>query len=189
MSNTLKKALHYCLFLLILGIICGGMLALVNSFTSERIKDYQEELVQNELKEIFGSDSSFPTVSMPEGTSKNISNIYHWIDSDGELKGVVYKVVTSGYGGDIVSIIAFSIADNKVLGFKVISASSESRGNATEFDFGFVGDAAGGLSHNNMSGATITSTAVSNGANIASKHFLTFKDVLSVRTEVGNDGK
>ena len=96
MTPTVKKALHYCVFLLVLGILCGGLLALVNSFTSERIAAYQEQLVQQELKAIFGEDSKFPTVAKPEGTSKEINNIYHWIDAEGNLKAVVYKVTTSG---------------------------------------------------------------------------------------------
>ena len=185
MTPTVKKALHYCVFLLVLGILCGGLLALVNSFTSERIAAYQEELVQQELKAIFGEDSKFPTVAKPEGTAKEINNIYHWIDAEGNLKAVVYKVTTSGYGGDIISIIAFSTDDNKVLGFKVVSASAETRGNATEFDFGLVGqDGMGSLSYNNMSGASVTSAAVGKGATIASSHFKVHKAVLS---QVGGD--
>lgn len=177
MSETTKKALHYCVFLLLLGIICGGLLALVNSVTAPIIQEYQEQLVQAELKEIFGEDSSFPTVEKPSETAKEINNIYLWNDKTGVTQAIVYKVTTSGYGGDIISIIAFDINSNKVVGFKVVSASAETRGNATEFDFGLVGEVASDdMNMNIMSGATVTSTAVRKGAEIASNHFNSYKD-------------
>ena len=186
MSPTVKKALHYCLFLLVLGVICGGLLALVNSFTSERIAAYQEELVQAELKAAFGEDSSFPTIAKPQETEKSINNIYQWIDAEGQLKAVVYKVTTTGYGGDVISIVAFDITNDSIVGFKVVSASAETRGNATEFDFGFIGDlSTGELSFNVMSGATVTSTAVGKGVEIAANHYNIHKATLSVK--VGGD--
>lgn len=171
MNTTVKKALHYCIFLLALGIICGGLLALVNSFTAPVIAEYEENKVQAELKEIFGQDSKFPQTNIPEGSNSAITNVYYWYDSNNVLKGICYKTSTYGYQSDIVLIVAFSVEDDSVIGFKVTKAA-ESRGDTFGHDFGVIGQGANNISINNMSGASVSSAAVKKGITIAAKNYL-----------------
>ncbi|NLH54698.1 MAG: hypothetical protein GX482_04225, partial [Acholeplasmataceae bacterium] len=49
----MNKTIRYALFLLVLGIIAGGLLAVVNSFTAPIIEERQREAVMEALNEHF----------------------------------------------------------------------------------------------------------------------------------------
>lgn len=176
-----KKIFHYFIFLLILGVLAGGLLATINSFTAPIIEEAKEAEVQQELRNLFGNDSNFPSITKPEGTTREIVDIYQWYDATDTLKGIVYKTTTKGYGGDVTIIVAFSATDNTVIGFSVVDVSKETSGfgsQAATHDFAVNGQTAGSITITPISGSTRTSNAVNKGIQLSSANYLLFKSTL-----------
>lgn len=129
MNNGLKSGL----VLLILGVICGTLLALVNSFTAPRISDIEEAAQYEALKEFFydvddpNYDSYVITVDydltkmdINEGSVQSIFVIK--TKGTDNIEALGYLVYANGYSSDAPITMLIVVEENMdVLGYTVVS--------------------------------------------------------------------
>lgn len=186
--NKLPKFLHYGLFLFIMGILVGGLLALVNSFTApiiaqkelDKAKEYFEVLVPDADRIV---DASNDYGRLPSG----LRTVFHAYDANNNLETVLYWTSTVGWeAGAIAVITAIDVSSKKIVGAYVTSAVGQTPGYGMKIfdhDFKFASkDAAiyaeldipalANTEFDIISGATISSKAVILGVQIATKHFM-----------------
>lgn len=180
MNETVKLGL----ILLIISAIAGGLLALTNSVTYERIA-MAEELANEQAKQKLLSeaekivtldDSKLKEVA---GSDSNILEISEGYDSSSNLVGYVFKATTSGFGGEIQFMLGVS-TEGKITGIEVLN-HGESPGlganiEKSYFKDSFVGKSAKGnltsakepTGENEiqaLTSATVTTNAMLNGVN------------------------
>lgn len=148
---------------LILFLICGistGLLAFVNSLTAPVISENtkKQELIAN--KEVLPSADEFYSVTDEISVGK---------DSSGNIVGYAVKVSKNGYGGEISMIVGVN-CDLTVSGVEILSMSETPGLGAKAQDKNFLSQFAKKdktmelkTDITAISGATITSTAVTNG--------------------------
>jgi electron transport complex protein RnfG len=177
----MNKTVKYALFLIILGIIAGGLLAAVNSFTAPIIEERQKQAVINALGEHFDyEDYSLDQAPKYPKRNQNIKAIYFGFDEDGKLAAVIYQISRKGYGGPVVSLVGIKV-DGTFDNVAVVEAVNETSGIGTqvlEFDFGVNNESVDSYSYNTISGATVSSEAVVFGIDDAVAHFNTIKGEL-----------
>ena len=189
MSNTLK----YTIFLIVLGLISGGLLAFINSVTDPIIQERKEKEIQEKLENAFDFSTSKEVTSEFDDLGNNIGAIYLVGNEDGKLLTVVYEVYANGYGGKVVTLIGFN-PEGKIVNAVVADASTETKGFGSELighdfkindlevvDFDFFNSA------QIISGATVSSTAAGTGINAGVYHFNQNKDVLIEMVVKAND--
>ncbi|MBQ3217080.1 MAG: RnfABCDGE type electron transport complex subunit G [Oscillospiraceae bacterium] len=166
MKNA-KYILRLTLTLLIITAVVAGLLALVDYLTAEKIAALKSEKAQNAMKEVLPADSYEELPTEKEG----ITAAY----KAGDL-GYVVRLSVNGFGGAIDMMVGVQ-KDGTVSGVSIIShAETASLGaNCTREDWRsqFVGlsgnlavDKDGG-SIDSLTGATVTSRAVTKGINLA----------------------
>lgn len=193
MNKIVKDALILTTITLISGVVLGG----VYEITKEPIAKQEEITKQEAFKKVLSEAESFVEKEVAEDggaailsaagyTTETITGVAEALDGSGNLIGYVYTVVTSeGYGGDI-SFTMGILKDGTVTGIEMLSIS-ETAGlgmNATEEDFKaqyaqkqvekFEVTKSGATTDNQIdaiSGATITTNAVTNGVNAGIAYF------------------
>jgi electron transport complex protein RnfG len=122
----MNKSLKYGLFLAILGIIVGGLLAFVNSVTAPLIAQKQIEEVLPMLKEVSHTTKNFKDLTKDiENLPTNVNKVF---EDEGKTI-VVYWVTTPGYGGgEIKTLVAFDILTKKIIDTKVSSTTNQTSG-------------------------------------------------------------
>lgn len=162
----MKRALYLALFLALTAGLAGGMLSFVNDLTKDTIEAaaLEKELIY--LEEIFPG-ANFKALTEEVANEPGILDLF-----EAEGKGKVYKVVSNGYGGEIVFLVGFD-NDQKIAGIAVISHSeTPGFGDVIETDqyrqlnVGRTGGEALDIS----SGATVSSNAVNSGIQAAATH-------------------
>lgn len=173
MPNMLK----YTIFLIVLGLISGGLLALVNSFTEPVIQERKEKEIQEKLSIAFEFSSSKEVTDEFNDLGNNISAIYLVGDENGKLLTVVYEVYANGYGGKVVTLIGFN-PEGKIVNAIVADASGETKGFGSQLighDFKINNVVVEGFdffeSANIISGSTVSSKAAGTGITAAVNHF------------------
>lgn len=161
--------LKLTLTLLIISAVVSGLLGLTNFVTADRIADIKAEKTAASMQEVLPAESYTP-VSYT-GAEALVSAVYQ----AGEA-GYVVEVAPSGFGGAINMVVGVD-AEGKVSGVAIVSMSETSGlgSNAAKPDFRsqYVGQS-GELAVNKdggtidaLTGATITSRAVTDGVNAA----------------------
>lgn len=129
MSNGLKSGL----VLLVLGIICGTLLALVNSLTAPRISEIEEAAQYEALKEFFydvddpNYDSYVITVDYDltklEINEGNVEGIFVVKTKGTEtVEALGYLVYANGYSSDApITMLIVVEEDMDVLGYTVVN--------------------------------------------------------------------
>jgi len=187
----LKRVLGIGLLLALITGFSGFAIASVNNLTEDLIAEQLLAVKNRSLKEVYpgnGEIKDESTKYLNENNSNNglveVSVIYQ-VD---ELMGVIYTVETVGYNGLIRTLVAFDKHANKVSGVKVLK-QSETPGLGTNsaeswFSERFLDKAATAElqvtklkpEQDNeiqaITSATITTTAIVDGVNIARQHFL-----------------
>ena len=188
-KNTILKD---ALILTVITLIAGGLLGLVYEVTKKPIANQQEKAKQEEYKAVFEDADSFEVCVEAEDAdlaaalkeqgfeAQKINEIMEAKDASGETLGYAVNVTTSeGYGGDITFSMGVQL-DGTLNGISILSIS-ETAGlgmNATKDEFknqfsdknaeSFEVTKAGASADNEInaiSGATITSKAVTGGVN------------------------
>ena len=176
--------------LMLITLIAGLLLGLVYEITKEPIKAERQRAKEEAYKEVFAEASSFETIDFnnkekisplaKQGFNATIDEAMRVMDKNGNFAGYVLTVTNhEGYGGDIQFAMGVK-ADGTVNGISFLSIS-ETAGlgmKAAEDDFkkqfankkaaSFVYTKSGAASENEidaLSGATITTNAVTNGVN------------------------
>ena len=171
--------------LLIISAVAALLLALTNSVTASTIAQRNEQANAEARKLVLESAQDFEEVKdVKTDNSKGVkvSEIYEAKDASGNTVGYTLKVLPSGYGGTIELMVGIDSAKGQVSGINVVS-NSETAGlgaKATnpEFSEQYKGKpleelsvlkngTPGDTEIKAISGATITSTAVTNGVDAA----------------------
>ena len=176
-KNTILKD---ALILIVITLIAGGLLGLVYEVTKKPIANQQEKAKQEAYKAVF-EDADLAEALKEQGfEAQKINEIMEAKDASGETLGYAVNVTTSeGYGGDITFSMGVQL-DGTLNGISILSIS-ETAGlgmNATKDEFknqfsdknaeAFEVTKAGASDENEInaiSGATITSKAVTGGVN------------------------
>ena len=170
------------------GILCAITLVValalgaVNAVTAGPIAEQNAQKIKDSLENVMpGAESE--QIDVPEGTTvttetKNATSVTilsaYKMTKDGADAGYCVEVGPTGFGGAVDTMVGID-SDGKVTGISVISASSETpglgaRSTEPEFQAQFAGEvgtevavAKDGGSIDALTGATITSRAVSEG--------------------------
>lgn len=189
MKNTIIKD---AMILTLITLVAGGVLGLVYEITKEPIAKQQEMAKQEAYKSVFEDADSFE-VCVEEGDgelaaylaengfeAQTINEVMEAKDASGETLGYAINLTTSeGYGGDIT--FSMGVREDGTLNGISILTISETAGlgmNATKDEFknqfqnkqaeAFEVTKTGAVADNQInaiSGATITSNAVTKGVN------------------------
>lgn len=155
--------------LLLISAVVAGLLGLVNHITADRIDAINQEKTAASMQEVLPA-SAYTEVEYT-GIDPLVKTIYA-----GAEGGYVVEVTPSGFGGEIDMVVGIA-PDGTVSGVSIISMSETSGlgANATKESFrsqyvGKAGDLAvskDGGEIDALTGATITSRAVTSGVNAA----------------------
>ena len=170
-GHVLQAAIIGLKLLLICAIV-AGVVSFVYELTADVYAQKVEETKTQAIGKIFGLES----LTREELTAKGVNEkVYKVFDSDKNLIGYCVEVKSAGFGGDIEMMVGYndrceilsigiiSLSETPGLGSKVSEPSflSQFNGKADQLELGVDVDA--------ISGATISSTAVTNGVNKASE--------------------
>lgn len=196
MAKSKSSFLKNCVALLVITLVAGLALSAVNEITKEPIAK-AEETARLEAYETVFPDAEFETPqdldALIEGgqaaidsvglTGCTVSDILYANDANGERIGYVVAAVSpNGYGGDISVAVGIDAKTSTITGFSVLSNSETAglgaRCTEDEFVSQFAGKDAtsieyvkgGGAAGNQIdaiSGATVTTNAVTEAVNSA----------------------
>ncbi|NLC54665.1 MAG: FMN-binding protein [Erysipelothrix sp.] len=162
----MKRALYLALFLALTAGLAGGILSLVNDLTKETIATAQIEKERVNLVKIF-PDGEF--VQKTEEVAE-IDGLTDLFEVSGQ--GYVYKIVSRGYGGEIVYLVGFD-ENATIKGIAIINHSeTPGFGDVIETD-GYANLLIGKSATEQLdvsSGATVSSVAINSGIKIAAEH-------------------
>lgn len=172
--KSLKEYLIPTVTLFVICLVATFLLGMTNSVTAPIIAKLAEETEIKSRQIVFADAASFGEETEADGTS-----IVAALDENGNVIGHVVVNTAKGYGGDI-SVMTGVDADGKVTGVNILS-HAETAGlgaKAAEQSFrdrfiGLIGgitvskDKAGENSIDAITGATITSRAVTEAVNAA----------------------
>lgn len=200
MKNTIIKD---TMILTLITLIAGGVLGLVYEITKDPIAKQQELAKQEAYKAVFEDADTFEVCVEAEDTdlaaylagegfeAQTVNEIMEAKDASGETLGYAINLTTSeGYGGDITFSMGVQ-ADGTLNGISILTIS-ETAGlgmNATKDEFkgqfkekqaeAFTVTKTGAATENEInaiSGATITSNAVTQGVNCGLSAFEYIKE-------------
>ena len=174
--------------LLSICIVIPLALALTNKITVNRIKELEEKTEKSAMAGLIEAES-FEAETFGEGEK---AFEYYLAEKDGETVGYIFITSAKGYGGE-VSVMTAINTDSTIKAVNILDVSGETPGlgqNAAKEDFytKYAGKSSGvkllkngAKSENNeinaVTGATITSTAVTNAVNEALDNYsLIFSD-------------
>lgn len=171
--------------LLIISAVAALLLALTNSVTASTIAQRNEQANAEARKLVLESAQDFEEVKdVKTDNSKGVkvSEIYEAKDASGNTVGYTLKVLPSGYGGTIELMVGIDSDKGQVSGINVVSNSETAglgaKSTDPEFSDQYKGKpleelsvlkngTPGDTEIKAISGATITSTAVTNGVDAA----------------------
>ncbi|MGM9531167.1 RnfABCDGE type electron transport complex subunit G [Intestinibacter sp.] len=180
-----KDMIKLGLNLLIISAVAALLLALTNSVTAGTIAQRSEQANAEARKLVLDSAETFEEVKdVNTDNSKgiNVAEIYEAKDASGNTVGYTLKVLPSGYGGQIELMVGIDSANSQVSGINVVSNSETAglgaKSTDPEFSDQYKGKpleelsvlkngTPGDTEIKAISGATITSTAVTNGVDAA----------------------
>ncbi len=183
--------------LLVITLIAGLLLGLVYQITKEPIAEQKEKAKQEACKQVFADAASFAELEVlaPDQqewaqagfAEETIDEVMEAQDASGAVLGYVITVTTKeGYGGDIRftvgitkdgtinGIAILEIAETAGLGMRAeeVLAPQFAEKNVEKFEYSKSG-AASDYQIDAISGATITTNAVTNGVNAGLYYFQT----------------
>lgn len=171
--------------LLIISAVAALLLALTNSVTASTIAQRNEQANAEARKLVLESAQDFEEVKdvkTDNAKGVKVSEIYEAKDASGNTVGYTLKVLPSGYGGTIELMVGIDSAKGQVSGINVVSNSETAglgaKSTDPEFSDQYKGKpleelsvlkngTPGDTEIKAISGATITSTAVTNGVDAA----------------------
>ncbi len=195
-----SKAFKNCLALLLITLIAGLVLACVNEITKEPIEQaennakmqaYNVVFENAQFKEIENSDVLIDEFNS-DGNTAAVNDVLEAFDDNGNSVGYVMSATASnGYGGDVKIAVGFSSQSDCITGFTVLSHSETAGLGAkctdAEFESQFSGKkgtiqyvkgstAVGDNEIDAISGATITTNAVTDAVNAATDFYNSIKE-------------
>lgn len=166
MKNT-RYILRLTVTLFLITAVVAGLLGFVNYLTEERIAAGQREKAKNAMQEVLPAEN----YELLEASAEGINAVYRADDL-----GYVVDVTVNGFGGAINMMVGVD-AEGRVAGVSIVSHSETASlgANCTREDFrsqfsgaeGTLAVTKDGGSVEALTGATVTSRAVTNGVNLA----------------------
>ncbi len=174
----LKEILIPTVSLFLICTIVTLLLAVTNSVTKPKIAQLQIETANKTKGAVLSVAESFSDEKTVDLNGVTYS-YFEGYDKDSKIAGYVFTTSAKGYGGDIVTMVGVK-ADGTISGMDFLSISETAglgmNADSDDFKSQFVGKSDRiGLSKNNpadneiqaLTGATITSKAVTDAVNIA----------------------
>ncbi|MBR6312287.1 MAG: RnfABCDGE type electron transport complex subunit G [Oscillospiraceae bacterium] len=155
------------LTLFLVTAVMSGLLGLVNYVTKDRIAAFKAESMDAAMREVLPADS-YTEVEYGGGDAL-VSGVW---EAGG---GYVVEVTPSGFGGEVDMMVGVD-ADGRVTGVSIVSMSETSglgsNASKPEFRAQYAGKAEAALTKDGgdidaLTGATVTSRAVTRGVNAA----------------------
>ncbi len=186
----MREMLKMVLVLTILSCFSGGLLAYVRNATQDRIDNQVLEFVQGPaVRAIFEGATNDPIADRFNLKDGNIERTFFVGVIEGEPRGIAFETSgKGGYGGNVGLMVGIDVKDDKLLGVEVTTHSeTPGMGARAKTDPSFVAQFKGlsidksfnvtqdGGSINALSGATLTSRAVSSAATDAEEIFKKLK--------------
>lgn len=191
-----SKFMKNCLALLLITLVAGFALAAVNEITAKPIEEaeykakmsaYDIVFEHAEFKEIEGTDKLLKSFNSKADNGCRVEDVLMAVDENGNTIGYVMSAVSSsGYGGDIKAAVGISCSEDALTGVSVLShnetAGLGARCTEDEFKNQFKGKTAKGIEFvkdgaagdaqiDAISGATITTNAVTGAVNTAAAFY------------------
>ncbi len=176
--KNFKELIVPAIVLFVICLVATALLAVTNDVTAPKIEQLAIENEIESRKIVFPAAVSYGEAVTPEGCAEG-NTVCEAYDADGNVIGYVAVTVEKGYGGDIVVMTGVD-AEGKVTGVNILEIS-ETAGlgmNAKNESYlnqylGLSGeifvskDKPGENSIDALTGATITSRAVTDAVNMA----------------------
>ena len=164
--------------LTILSFFSGGVLAYLRNSTQDRINNQVLEFVKGPaVRTIFEGAGNNPIADRFTLKDGDVERTFFVAVFDGEPQGIAFETSGKGYGGDVGLMVGINVKEGKLIGVGVTThGETPGMGARGKSDPGFVAQfkdqalgesfkvTADGGSINALSGATITSRAVSAAA-------------------------
>ena len=185
----MREMIKMVVVLTILSCFSGGLLAYVRNATQSRIDNQVLEFVQGPaIRSVFKGATNDPIVDRFTIKDGDLNRTFFVGVLDGESRGVALETSGKGYGGNVGLMVGIDTKDNKLLGVGVTThGETPGMGARAKTDPSFVAQfkdlpldkpfkvTQDGGSINALSGATITSRAVSTAATDAEEIYKKLK--------------
>lgn len=184
-KREMREIIRMVVTLFAISVICSAILGVVNAVTKDKIAEIEAETQAAAMREVLPEAASFEDITDRLSESfqaeNAVSGIYEATAADGSAVGYAVMAAPRGFGGEIVMIVGVS-PEGTVTGV-VITEMSETAGlGAKASDPAFLSQYAGkngslsvvkGAAGDNqisaITGATVTSRAVTTGVLAAMK--------------------
>ena len=178
-QKTLPYLLRLTLVLFLITAVVAGLLGLVNALTADRIAALTKEKQQRAISSVL-SAAAYEALPVPEGADNTVAAAYIARNVE-STAGWVIEVRPSGFGGELDLMVGVR-ADGTVSGVSVISHSetsglgavaAQNSAKGAAFRDQFIGTGGtlavrkDGGTIDALTGATVTSRAVTKGVNAA----------------------
>lgn len=186
----MREIIKMVVVLTILSCFSGGLLAYINTATEERIENQVLAFVKGPaVRSIFEDATNDPIADRIQIKDGEIERTFFVAVIDGEPRGVAFETFgKGGYGGDVGLMVGIDVKEDKLIGAGVTThAETPGMGAKAKTDPSFVAQFQGmpvkdpikvtqdGGTINAISGATLTSRAVSSAATEATQIFQQLK--------------
>lgn len=171
-----KKPIYLACFLAVIGVICAGLIASVNTVTAPIIEAREQAEKEATILEFFPNMTRFQESDVST-EFKTIQTIYDIYDHENRCTGRIYELVTKGYGGEVSLFVAYDLSTKELINLRYIGTFSEtpgfgSRVKEDEFLSQVLNKSVDEMKIDTLSGATITSSAVKKAIEEANEHVL-----------------
>lgn len=177
----MREMIKMVVVLTVISLASGGLLAALRDGTQERIDNQVLEFVKGPaVRDILKDAANDPIASRFQIKDGDTLRTFFVAVIGGQPRGVALESSGKGYGGDVGLMVGIDVAENKILGVGVTTMSeTPGLGARAKTDPKFVAQFKGrslsepvkvtqdGGPINAISGATITSRAVSSGVSDA----------------------
>jgi electron transport complex protein RnfG len=185
----MREMIKMVVVLTILSFFSGGVLAYIRNNTQERIENQVLEFVKGPaIRAIFEGAGNNPVADRFTLKDGDVEITFFVGVFDGEPRGVAFETSGKGYGGDVGLMVGIDVKDNQLMGVSVTThGETPGMGAKAKSDPSFAAQFKGlaleqpvavtqdGGSISAISGATITSRAVSGAATDADKIYQNLK--------------
>jgi electron transport complex protein RnfG len=185
----MREMIKMVVVLTILSVFSGGVLAYIRNNTQERIENQVLEFVKGPaIRAIFEGAGNNPIADRFTLKDGDVERTFFVGVFDGEPRGVAFETAGKGYGGDVGLMVGIDVKDNQLMGVSVTThGETPGMGAKAKSDPSFAAQFTGlaleqtvavtqdGGSISAISGATITSRAVSSAATDADKIYQKLK--------------
>jgi electron transport complex protein RnfG len=193
----MREMIKMIIVLTILATLSGGLLAAIRDNTQERIENQVLEFVKGPaLRSILNEATNDPIVDRFQLKVDDVEHTFFVGVFEGEPRAVTFETSGKGYGGDVGLMVGIDVTNNQIVGVGVTThAETPGMGAKAQTDPSFVAQfrelpldqpvnvTTDGGNINAISGATITSRAVTSATNDALKIFEKAKPQLTEKLQ------